>query len=142
MNIRRAVAEDRAAIMTLLTAGQLPVEDLEAEPLDLFLVLEDGLSVVGTVGLERYGDIALVRSLAVASNARGQGHGQALAPAAESLAARSGISTLYLLTTSAEGFFRSRGYKTISRDECPAAIRATPQFSALCPATAVVMVRP
>lgn len=142
MNIRRATPLDLPAIAGLLGASQLPVDDFNPELLDLFLVLDDGRSVVGTVGLERYGDIALLRSLAVAGNARRQGHGQELAAAAESLADNSGVSILFLLTTSAEAFFRSRGYRVLPRDECPAEIRATTQFSALCPSTAVVMVRP
>jgi amino-acid N-acetyltransferase len=46
-----------------------------------------------------------------------------------------------LLTTTAAAFFEKRGYRRLARTSAPAAIRATTQFSALCPSTATLMVK-
>ena len=142
MNIRAATAGDLPGIVLLLQAEGLPTEDLDENALRLFLVVEEHGAVKAAVGLERYADTALLRSLVVASELRGRGHGNALASAAEQLARDLGIASLYLLTTSADAFFRQRGYRSIHRDESPLAIKRTTQFSSLCPSTAIVMVKP
>jgi amino-acid N-acetyltransferase len=106
------------------------------------LVCRDDKGVVAAVGLEIFGRRALLRSLVVDREMRGQGLGGTLTAAAEALASRSEIESIYLLTTSAEDFFRTRGYRIIARSEAPAEIQRTTQFSELCPSTAVLMVKP
>lgn len=142
MNIRAAQPGDLAQIRALVNAARLPSDDLSERSLGLFLVLEHGQVLQGVVGLERYGEAALLRSLVVADEARGRGYGRQLTTAAEALAQKSGVVTLYLLTTSAEAFFQGRGFRAINRDEPPSPIKGTAQFSALCPSTAIVMVKP
>jgi amino-acid N-acetyltransferase len=73
--------------------------------------------------------------------ARGRGCGSRLVAEAERHAARLGVQSLYLLTTTAEDFFRALGYATIARELAPEAIRNTREFSSLCPASSVVMVK-
>ena len=142
MKIERAEQKDFAGIARLLVEANLPADDLSTASLEYFLVMRDESGVRGAVGLERDGDVALLRSLVVEPDLRGQGLGAALAHSAEALANESGIATLCLLTTSADGFFSSRGYRTIHRDAAPAAIKRSAQYSSLCPSTAVVMVKP
>ena len=142
MSIRPATAGDLPEIVRLLEAEGLPTDDLDQNSLGLFLVVDEHGSLKGAVGLERCSDTALLRSLVVASELRGLGHGNALASAAEQLARDLGIASLYLLTTSADAFFRQRGYRSIHRDESPLAVKRTTQFSLLCPSTAIVMVKP
>jgi amino-acid N-acetyltransferase len=93
------------------------------------------------VGLELYGDVALLRSLVVARQARSNGAGAALTEAAERLAVESGVNIVYLLTTTAERFFSARGYQKIDRAQAPKAIQGTSQFSGLCPSSAVLMMK-
>lgn len=50
-----------------------------------------------------------------------------------------GVETLYLLTTTAAGFFADRGYERVDRSVVPAPVRGTTQFSTLCPESATVM---
>ena len=83
-----------------------------------------------------------MRSLVVTQKDLGRGLGRRLVDAVEILAAETGVRSIYLLTTSAEAFFEYLGFRRISREETPAAIRSTREFSSLCPATAVVMVKP
>ncbi len=96
---------------------------------------------MGVVGLQFYDDIALLRSLAVAENCRGAGLGGALVAHAEQYASHRGTRSIYLLTHTAESFFTRLGYVCVSRDQAPAAIRNTQQFSELCPASSAFMLK-
>ena len=81
----------------------------------------------------------MFRSVVVEESTQGEGVGTALCERLERTARGKGIERLYLLTTTAAGFFDRRGYATIDRSESPAAIRETAEFAELCPATAVCM---
>lgn len=59
--------------------------------------------------------------------------------ALEDHADRSNLTDLYLLTDSAADFFKFYGYKEIDRSIAPSLIRATKQFSNLCPGSANLM---
>ena len=58
---------------------------------------------------------------------------------AEAMAAQFGLRELYLLTNTAAPFFERRGYARIAREAAPAAIRASSESAAICPASAIVM---
>ncbi|SDM19385.1 amino-acid N-acetyltransferase [Catalinimonas alkaloidigena] len=133
-----AQAADRAGLISLLQTVQLPTEDLPPS-LEHFLVAKEGESVVGSVGLERYEHIGLLRSLAVHPDQQGSGLGQALYEAALRHASAHGITDLYLITTTAAPYFARRGFREIARDQVPMAIRHTAQFTGVCPSTATVM---
>jgi amino-acid N-acetyltransferase len=141
MQTRNARRDDRAAIEALLRASALPVDDLAHAQID-FIVACDGGSLTGVGGLERHGDAALLRSLAVVPSSRGTGLGQALLRALEAHAAASGIRTLVLLTTTAAPFFAARGYSTIARADAPPAVQDSAEFRSLCPASATCMTKP
>lgn len=142
MNIEAATAADLPGICRLLGLAGLPSDDLTERSLKHFLVLRDEGVLIAAIGLEAYDDAALLRSLVVAESARGRGYGAQLTAAAEALANNLGIASIYLLTTSADKFFLARGYRVVRRHEAPECIQATAQFSALCPSTAIVMVKP
>jgi amino-acid N-acetyltransferase len=93
------------------------------------------------VGLELFGTVALLRSLAVVSSRRRAGLGSKLVAHAEEYARNKGIKTLYLLTNTAESFFKHRGYQSTARDDAPVAIRQTREFSELCPVSSAFMVK-
>jgi len=46
-----------------------------------------------------------------------------------------------VLTTTAEGFFVDHGFAKVGRDAVPLLVQESPEFRALCPATAVSMHR-
>jgi amino-acid N-acetyltransferase len=60
---------------------------------------------------------------------------------AEALARDRGIATLYLLTTTADRYFEALGYAHSPRDQAPPGVRATAQFSGLCPSSSSFMVK-
>jgi amino-acid N-acetyltransferase len=142
MVIDRAQSRDLGAIRVILDSASLPHADVTESSLQQFLVARTDNQIVGVVGLERYEDVALLRSLVVAKEHSGFGIGKQLVAAAEKLAAETGIKSLYLLTTSADRFFTGLGFRRLQRELAPPAIKSTSQFSSLCPATAVLMSKP
>ena len=75
--MRRATLHDWPEIAALLATADLPLAGAEAHLSDFFLAFRDDV-LIGSAGLERYGDTALLRSVAVASTERGHRLGQAL----------------------------------------------------------------
>jgi amino-acid N-acetyltransferase len=136
--IRFATTADLPAVRALLIASGLPVDDLDAAPIEL-LVAEAQGALVGVVGMESAGNGALLRSLAVRPDLRSTGLGQALVSAIEARARDLAIPSLVLLTTTAADYFDRRGYRRITRDEVPDGVRATAEFRHLCPASAACM---
>lgn len=135
-----AAAADAAAIGALLRAADLPDGDFAAH-LAHFLVARHAGAVVGAVGFEQHGHDALLRSLVVSPAGRGRGLGDRLVRRLAAAAVTAGVDRFYLLTTTAENFFRRHGFAVIPRDQVPAAIAATEEFRSLCPASAVCMMR-
>lgn len=127
------------AVKALLTAAELPTADLRAEHFEHFIACGPTDSPNAVVGLELYGEVALLRSLVVAAGARGLGHGTALVAQAEIYAGEQGVQEIYLLTTTAQAFFQQLGYAHCARAEAPATIGQTAEFSSLCPASSAFM---
>jgi amino-acid N-acetyltransferase len=130
-----------SAVKQLLSESGLPIEDITDQHLQHFFGCGSGLELEGLVGLELYGDVALLRSLAVTAEKRGSGLGSKLVEHAEGYAREKGVTSLYLLTTTAEAFFLRRGYARIPREEAPAAIKGTQEFAGICPASSAFMVK-
>lgn len=128
-----------AAVTRLLGEAALPVADLSEAKLAHFLGRGAADAPEGVVGLELYPPVALLRSLAVASNVRGRGVGRALLADAERYARGHEVKDLYLLTTTAERFFAREGYERVAREAAPRAIQETIEFSTLCSASAALM---
>jgi amino-acid N-acetyltransferase len=139
-NIRPADPADLGAIEQLLTVSSLPLDGVR-EALEGFVVAQSGDDLVGVAGLEVCSDNALLRSVAVLPEWRSHGLGRALVTRVISDAEARGIRALYLLTTTAERYFPSFGFKQIARDDVPAEVRETAEFQSACPASATVMCR-
>lgn len=115
----------------------LPFEDIEANAMPDFVVLRNAAGgIIAAGGLECYGGDALLRSVVVRDEARGQGLGIRITRKLEERALQGGISTLYLLTNAAADFFSRLGYETFDRNAVPATVAASREFSQLCPASA------
>lgn len=127
---------------TLLAAEGLPTDDLSTiEPGD-WLWLGESDQPNAVIALQRLSaPIGLLRSLAVRDSERGRGFGVAMVERLENHASTSGVRELYLLTETAEAFFLRRGYDVIERERVPPVVRSCREFSELCPASAVVMVK-
>lgn len=134
-------ASQRAAAAALLVESRLPIDDLDSAAVELFAATCDG-ELAGVIGLERCGQAALLRSLAVPPARRGTSVGRQLCAHVRAHARRQGHTALYLLTTSAADYFARLGFTVVERGAVPAEIRATAQFAGLCPSSATVMHQP
>ena len=130
------------ATIRILREAELPTEDLSTSHLEHFSYAGPAQEPTGLVGLEIFGDVALLRSLVVVPNRRGSGDGLRLLSHAEEHAKAAGVRELYLLTTTAEIFFAKCGFVRASRDSAPPAIRATREFAGICPASSAFMSKP
>lgn len=131
---------DVPGIVTLVQSVNLPPDGIE-EALEYFWVAREQHQLVGTVGLEVYGDCALLRSLAVAPAWQGRGLGAALTELVLSYLATRQFRAVYLLTTTAEQFFPRYGFHVVPRTDVPASVQQSVEFQSACPATATCMAR-
>jgi amino-acid N-acetyltransferase len=125
--------------VALLQAQGLPVSDITGEHLEHFFFVGFDGSPTGLIGLELYGTDALLRSLVVVEDVRRKGLGSTLIDHAERYAASKGVRSIYLLTTTAEAFFKRLGYERIERSTAPSSIERTSEFAGLCPASSAFM---
>jgi amino-acid N-acetyltransferase len=140
VTIERATPEDAGAILELLRANGLPVDGV-LDHLHNALIARCQGRVIGSVALEIYDDGALLRSVAVETTHRGRGVGQQLTAAALELAGTLDVPAVFLLTTSAEGFFPRFAFGRIRREDVPPGVRASVEFRSACPSTATVMMK-
>jgi len=113
--ITDASTDDLQAILDLLSQVQLP-HDGVAENLSDFLVARDESQLIATIGIERHGDTALLRSAAVAPEYQGCGIGSRLTEHLLQRATKEGLERVVLLTTTASDFFARRfGFCETSR---------------------------
>ena len=138
--IERARVEHVEGVLALLTEQRLPLDGLRDHVRSMLVARQDG-RIVGSAALEIYADGALLRSVAVAPERRGDGLGRELTEAAMELAREHGIPAVYLLTTTAEEYFPRFGFERIARTEVPAGVQASVEFQSACPSSAVVMRR-
>jgi amino-acid N-acetyltransferase len=129
---------DLYAIKKLLKENELPFKDID-DHISHFKILKVADIIIGSVGLEVYGKYALLRSLAVNEKYRNIGIGRDLYNQVESYAKELNVKTLYLLTTSAEAYFRRKGFSLYDRNTVPEVIMSTQEFKSLCPSHAVCM---
>jgi len=116
ITITDASPDDLRDILDLLSQVQLP-HDGVAENVSGFLVARDESSrLIATIGLERHGNTALLRSAAVAREYQGCGIGSRLTENLLELAKNDGVERIVLLTSTASEFFARRfGFCEASR---------------------------
>lgn len=141
LDLRQADERDLPCVERLLERNGLPTEDVRSKS-GCFYVGYDGEDRVGIGGLEIDAPVGLLRSVVVDRSVRGRGYGTRLCETLEVEARSAGVETLYLLTTTASGFFSDLGYVEVERTDAPAPVQRTSQFDDLCPTTATCMKKP
>ena len=127
-----------AEIETLLKKCGLPSEDCN-QHLDNFYGMTKANRLI-TIGALQFRDsVALLRSVVVATDNRGQGLAAAMTRYLISLARLNRLSELYLLTETADGYFTRFGFCAVEREAVPDGIKTTQQFESLCPSSAQAM---
>ena len=138
VDIELAEPEDLDAVLALLSENDLPLDGL-ADHLETLLVARYAGRVVGSAALEVYTDAALLRSVAVHAESRSLRLGRALTDAALELARQRRAPVVYLLTTTAAEYFSKLGFERIAREDVPATVRTSVEFTTACPASATPM---
>jgi amino-acid N-acetyltransferase len=130
-----AALEHQASVLALLAETGLPLDGLEEQFPSAYVIARQR-GVVGVAGLERHGDFGLLRSVAVAERFRNTGVGRLLINDRLNAARALGIQQIFLLTTTAAGYFEKLGFVPTPRAEVPSAIAASIEFARACPASA------
>ena len=138
ITISPARAEDVEAIQQLLIESELPIAGVE-DHWKTFLLARDADTVVGCGGAEAYQFAALIRSVTVKPEYRRQGIGRRLVRQLLDRLASRGLREFYLLTTTAEEYFRKRGFRTIDRDEVHPQLLSSRELQEASPDTATCM---
>jgi amino-acid N-acetyltransferase len=138
ITISPATAADLEPIKALLLAAELPTAGVD-EHWRTFIVARDGEALVGCGGAEAHQFVALIRSVAIAPDHRSNGLGRRIVRQLLDRLASRGIREFYLLTTTAEAYFRKRGFKTIDRDEVHPQLLSSREMQDACPTSAVCM---
>jgi amino-acid N-acetyltransferase len=126
--IIQAGAGDLDTVLALLNRVSLPTEGV-VEHFGHFFVARDGGALVGCVGMEKYGESALLRSLAVAPEAQARGLGRRLTARLLAEARAEGVREVVLLTTAAADFFtRHFDFTPAERSEFDVAFAASPEW--------------
>jgi amino-acid N-acetyltransferase len=136
--IAAATERDVPFIKDLLVSNDLPTAGVD-EHWRTFIVARDGDRIVGCGGAEAYQFAALIRSVAVVPDYRSHGIGRKIVRQLLDRLASRGLREFYLLTTTAEAYFKKRGFKTIDRDEVHPQLLSSREFQDACPSSATCM---
>jgi len=134
--LREALLSDLDAISELIRSASLPLDGLQEARM---CVAECGNEVIGCSGLEIHGKAGLLRSVAIAHEWRGRGIGEALVRCVLAEAARLGLDSVVLLTTTAPDWFPRFGFNVIAREAVPVELLDSAEFRGACPSSAVIM---
>ncbi len=137
--IAQAQVGDLDEVLALLGRVGLPIEGV-AENFAHFLVARDQERLVGCVGMERYGPVALLRSLAVTPELQRSGLGRRLTrQLLEGMRAK-GVQEVVLLTTTAADFFtRHFGFTPVKRSQYDEVLAASSEWHLTCCSSAACL---
>lgn len=141
VTLRPAQLHDLPWALELLSAAGLPTRGVGPSLASAYCVAESGGRLVGLAGLEPHGVHGLLRSVVVPPEHRGRGIASALVEDRLQWALRHALEDVYLLTTTAPGYFARLGFLEVARDTVPQAIRQSEEFADVCPQSAIVMMR-
>ncbi len=136
--LKKVCPAQASDLINFLEQVKLPTSDLPTD-LSSFTLALDGAQIVGSAGMELLGNVGLLRSVAVAETHRNQNIGQQLFNAALDYARLNAVQEVFLITNTAAPYFEKNGFRQVDRADVPIEILETKQFSALCPASAIVM---
>jgi len=126
--------------IALLKESGLPFQDVEVGKTFLIGCYDESGNLLGTGGLEFYNSFALMRSIAVNTNHKGNSIGKEIVNSLITVAKSKSVSEIYLLTETARNYFLRIGFKDIEREKVPTEIKKSTEFDSVCPVSAVCMV--
>jgi amino-acid N-acetyltransferase len=136
--MQAATANDLPAVLELLEDYELPTAGVK-EHLEYFLLEFDNEKLIGCAGLEIHREAGLLRSVAVADSHRAMGLGSKLVRTILEQARDQKLSSLNLLTESAQEYFPRFGFQITPRESLPESLQASAEFRGACPDSAIAM---
>jgi len=130
ITIEKASPARLEELLEILSVVDLPRDGVE-DYIEYFLVARDGSGkILGCVGLERHGELGLLRSAAVIPEFQGQWIGTKLIRELLIRAAGVGLTEVALLTTTAKDYFeRKFGFQEAERARYEKRLRNSPEWN-------------
>jgi amino-acid N-acetyltransferase len=138
--IRSTTEQDYPRVCSLLELENLPTIDLDKN-LPHFFVKTINEEVVGSIGMEHYGQSGLLRSMIVGPAFRNKGIASELVNKLTQYAKDQGLKKLFLITNTAEEYFQRFGFIKVSREHVEQEVLQSKEFNGLCPASSAIMVK-
>lgn len=136
-----APLNDNSELAAVLNTAKLPSDDIAEDGRRFWRAVDETGRVIGYGGIEGCGADVLLRSVVILPTQRGMGLGRALIEALLSEAKEVGGRRVWLLTTDVAEFFARLGFERKDRTEAPTVVTRSRQFTALCPASAAVLMK-
>ena len=136
--MQRATANDLPAVLELLEANKLPTAGVQ-DHLKHFLLEFDRAELIACAGLEIHDRAGLLRSVAVSEDHCSTGLGKKLVRAVLEHAKANHLSSISLLTETAQDYFPRFGFQITPRASLPESLHASAEFRGACPDSAIAM---
>jgi len=138
MRVRMAQPSDAPAIGAVLERCGLPVDDLARLVGEFHVAILDG-QLVGCACAERFGDTAIIRSVAVLREWRDQGVASHLVNTVMMRARANGVRRAVLLTSTCPSYFARYGFSLIHASKLPHEVLESKEFQRLRNTSALCM---
>jgi N-acetylglutamate synthase-like GNAT family acetyltransferase len=117
-------------VLEILSQANLPHDGVKEHFGGFIIARSGGGKILGCVGLERHGELGLLRSAAVLSEYQGQWIGYKLIRELLKRAASEGITEVVLLTTTAREYFQNKfGFKEAKRSSYDERLANSPEWN-------------
>jgi len=138
--VRPTTEMDYTQVCSLLQSESLPTIDLERD-LPHFFVKTINEEIVGSIGMEHYGESGLLRSMLVRPTFRNKGIASELVNHLSHYAKDRGVRKLFLITNTAEDYFQRMGFTKVLREKVEKEVLQSKEFNGLCPASSAIMMK-
>lgn len=132
--------KDLSIVIDLLKANKLPHQDLRLHDSLFVTYADENNQLIAVGGMEFYSHHALLRSVAVDQAKQRGGYGKRVVDDLLRRAKERGVRNVYLLTETARDFFLKKGFIDVPRDQVPAEVKNSSEFTSVCPVSAACMV--
>lgn len=126
-------------IQALLKQASLPYQDIQQDHIHFVTKVEEN-KLIGCAAIEIQEEYGLLRSVVVHADYRSKGVAQELITELLNYSKNQKLHSLYLLTETAEDYFKQLGFQKIDRLKAPRPIQRTSEFAELCPSSATCMI--
>ncbi len=128
--VQLATAADVPSLLLFWAQQGLPIDEIwQIAANQYFWFIQQGPSVIASVGLEVYSEGGVIRSFALAESLRGQGLGGTLLHAVLNAARQRHLPAIFCLAEHNAEWFLRHGFAAIRRQRIPDSILRTGQFT-------------